>query len=243
MRARGWLALGALLGRAGGRDIGRAILSGVILGVLFRSGATLVTRLLAPNANAVVQSVSFANVSRLSVETTLWAAGLTGPTIVLVTLGIVAVLTASATAPVGPVPFFRLIVAGLAHSLAPGARHRNLLLLAAGLAAVGLIGGHWTFERWLGLKATLSLVIEFAGGVLFLTLLIRGRSDDRDFRAEPCDPPHADPRAEHARAACGADHRTDRAEWRGKVHALGRAGAARASGDGGGAGHAQADPG
>lgn len=196
---------GALLGRAGGRDIGRTILSGVILGVLFRSGATLVTRLLDPNANAVVQAVSFANFSRPSVETTLWAACLAVPAMVLAwalgprldvlalgleravslglphramvlaTLAIVAVLTASATALVGPVAFFGLIVAGLAHGLAPGARHRSLLLLAALLAAIALVGGQWAFERVLGLKATLSLVIEFAGGVLFLTLLMRGK--------------------------------------------------------------------
>jgi iron complex transport system permease protein len=196
---------GRLLGRAGGADIGRTILSGVILGILFRAGSVLVMRVLDPNANAVVQSVSFANFSRPSVETTLYAAALALPAMglalwlgprldvlalgrdravslglphrgmVLATLALVAVLTASATALVGPIAFFGLIVAGLAHSLAPGARHRTLLTLSVLLALIGLVGGQWAFERVLGLKATLSVVLECGGGLLFLTLLMRGK--------------------------------------------------------------------
>ncbi|SOC11627.1 iron chelate uptake ABC transporter family permease subunit [Rhodobacter maris] len=196
---------GTLLGRGGGRDIGRTILSGVILGILFRAGATLVARLLDPNANAVVQSVSFANFSRPSAEALGWAAlvalpamaaalwlgprldvmalgrdravslGLRYRAMVLAALFLVALLTVAATALVGPVAFLGLIVAGLAHGLAPGARHRTLLTLAALLAALMLVGGQWAFERLFGLKATLSVVIEFAGGLLFLTLLMRGK--------------------------------------------------------------------
>ncbi|MFD2175806.1 iron chelate uptake ABC transporter family permease subunit [Rhodobacter lacus] len=196
---------GMLLGRARGADIGRTILSGVILGILFRAGSVLVMRMLDPNANAVVQSVSFANFSRPSVETLSHAAGLAVPAmalafwlgprldvlalgreralslglphrrLVVLTLGLVAVLTATATALVGPIAFFGLIVAGLAQSLAPGARHRRLLALAAALALVGLVGGQWAFERVLGLKATLSVVLECGGGLLFLILLMRGK--------------------------------------------------------------------
>ena len=196
---------GTLLGRAGGADIGRTILSGVILGILFRAGSVLVMRVLDPNANAVVQSVSFANFARPSVETLLYAAALALPAMalalwlgprldvlalgrdralslglphramVLGTLALVAVLTATATALVGPIAFFGLIVAGLAHSFAPGASHRRLLLLAAGLALIGLIGGQWAFERVLGLKATLSVVLDCGGGLFFLILLMRGK--------------------------------------------------------------------
>jgi len=196
---------GTLLGRAGGADIGRTILSGVILGILFRAGSVLVMRMLDPNANAVVQSVSFANFSRPAVETLLYAAALSLPAMalalalgprldvlalgrdralslglqyramVLGTLALVAVLTATATALVGPIAFFGLIVAGLAQSFAPGAPHRQLLGLAAGLALIGLIGGQWAFERVLGLKATLSVVLECGGGLLFLILLMRGK--------------------------------------------------------------------
>src|SRR5699024_4390511 len=51
---------GTLLGR-GAKDIPRTILTGVILGVLFRSLSTFLARIMDPNAFAVVQSVSFAS--------------------------------------------------------------------------------------------------------------------------------------------------------------------------------------
>jgi len=196
---------GALLGRAAPDSIGRTILTGVVLGILFRSGATLIARMLDPNAHAVVQAASFADFGRPAAGTLGWAAtvalpamalalalgprldllalgreravplGLQHRTMVLTTLALVALLTAVSTALVGPVAFFGLIVAGLAHALAPGARHRVLLLTAAALAATLLIGGQWAFERVLGLRATLSVVIEFAGGIFFLALLLKGR--------------------------------------------------------------------
>lgn len=196
---------GALLGRAAPDAIGRTILTGVVLGILFRSGATLVARMLDPNAHAVVQAASFADFGRPAAGTLGWAAavalpamalalalgprldllalgreravplGLPHRAMVLITLALVALLTAVSTALVGPVAFFGLIVAGLAHALAPGARHRVLLLTAAALAATLLIGGQWAFERLLGLRATLSVVIECAGGIFFLALLLKGR--------------------------------------------------------------------
>lgn len=196
---------GAMLGQARGDSIGRTILTGVVLGILFRSGATLVTRMLDPNEYSIVQQVSFANFSRPVTETTAWAAmvalpamaaalwlaprldvlalgrdsaislGLRHRRMVLFTLALVAVLTAVSTALVGPVALFGLIIAGFAHSILPDARHLRLLIAAALIAAVLLVGGQWAFERVLGLKATLSVVIEFLGGVFFLTLLLRGK--------------------------------------------------------------------
>ncbi|MBD3786460.1 MAG: iron chelate uptake ABC transporter family permease subunit [Sphingomonadales bacterium] len=196
---------GTLLGRHGPADIGRTILTGIILGILFRAGAGLIGRMLDPNAYAVVQAASFANFGRPAVETTAWAAALELPAMalalwlgprldvmalgreravslgleyramVLGALALVAGLTAVSTALVGPVAFFGLIVAGLAHSLLPGARHRPLLIAAALIAAVMLVGGQWAFERVLGLRATLSVVIEFGGGIVFLALLMRGK--------------------------------------------------------------------
>jgi len=88
---------------------------------------------------------------------------------------LVAILVSVSTALVGPVAFFGLIVAGLAHGLTRNGHHA-VLLPAAGLsAAILLVGGQWLFERGLGQAATLSVVIEFAGGLFFLTLLLKGR--------------------------------------------------------------------
>ena len=68
-----------------------------------------------------------------------------------------------------------LLVAGLAHGLAPSARHAVLLPAAGLIGAVILVVGQTLFERLMGQTATLSVVVEFAGGLFFLFLLLKGR--------------------------------------------------------------------
>ncbi len=198
------LLFGTLLGR-GAQDLPRMILTGVILGILFRSAAGFVGRLLDPNAYAVVQQASFATFSQVEPGLLPWAGllalsamgfalalaprldvlalgrrtsvplGLAHDRLALLTLGLVAVLVASATALVGPIGFFGLIVASLAHALTERARHAALLPAAALSAVALLVGGQFLFERLLHLEGTLSIVVELAGGLFFLWLLMKGR--------------------------------------------------------------------
>ncbi|SIS55607.1 iron chelate uptake ABC transporter family permease subunit [Paracoccus saliphilus] len=198
------LLFGTLLGRRG-RDIPRTILTGVILGVMFRSMSGFLTRIMDPNEFAVVQSASFASFNHVdatllpigalltiaAMVIAIWLAprldvmalgrepavslGLRFDAMVVGTLMLVAILVSVSTALVGPVTFFGLIVAGLAHGLAQSTRHAALLPAAALIASVLLVGGQWVFERALGQAATLSVVIEFAGGIFFLYLLLKGR--------------------------------------------------------------------
>ena len=195
---------GTLLAK-GARDIPRMILTGVILGVLFRSVSGFLGRVLDPNEFAVVQAVSFASFNRidaalLPVAGALTAAavaaairlspqldvlalgresavslGLRYRALVMGTLALVAMLVSVSTALVGPVAFFGLIVAGLAHGAMQNARHAGLIPAAGLIAAILLVGGQWLFERILGQAATLSVVVEFAGGLFFLYLLLKGR--------------------------------------------------------------------
>lgn len=195
---------GTLLGR-GGKDIPRTILTGVILGVMFRSLSSFLARVMDPNAFAVVQAASFASfgsldaallpaagaIAGLCIAAALWLAprldvlalgrevavplGLRFDRFVLLTLGLLGMLVAVSTALVGPVAFFGLLVAGLAHGLAPSARHAVLLPAAGLIGALILVAGQTLFERLMGQTATLSVVVEFAGGLFFLFLLLKGR--------------------------------------------------------------------
>jgi len=204
MSALASLLFGTLLLR-GARDVPRMILTGVILGVLFRSVSGFLGRVLDPNEFAVVQAVSFASFNRVDTGLLPVAAGVTllgailawrlsarldvlalgrdpalslglrHQAVVLGVLALVAVLVSVSTALVGPVAFFGLIVAGLAHGLMRTARHAALLPAAALSGAILLVGGQWLFERQLGQAATLSVVVEFAGGLFFLYLLLKGR--------------------------------------------------------------------
>lgn len=195
---------GTLLGN-GARDIPRTILTGVILGVLFRSANNFLGQILDPDTFATVQSTQYASFNVIDATLVPWAGaicagaivvaiamgprldvlalgrtvavplGLHYSTMVIVTLALVGVLVSVSTALVGPITFFGLIVAGLAHGLVSTSRHRVLLPVAALIAACILVAGQFVFERFAGLTGTLRIVIEFVGGLFFLYLLFRGR--------------------------------------------------------------------
>jgi len=199
------LLFGTLLGRAS-QDIPRLILTGVILGVLFRSASGFLARIMDPNAYAIVQAASFASFTKIDVALLplagtlcLGGAGLAlllAPKLDVLALGrplavslglahdrlvigaliLVAVLVSVSTALVGPVAFLGLIVAGLGYELAGTARHAHTLPMAILVAGLVLVCGQFLFERLLGLQSTLSVVIEFLGGLFFLWLLLKGRA-------------------------------------------------------------------
>ena len=202
----GGLAAGlfGLLILRGSRDLPRMILTGVILGVLFRSLSGFLGRVLDPAAFSVVQAASFASFARVQPGLLPLAGALTAlaclaawrmsarldvlalgrdaavglglrhRAAVLGVLALVAVLVAVSTALVGPVSFFGLIVAGLAQGLMRSGGHARLLPAAALSGAVLLVAGQLVFERLLGQAATLSVAVEFAGGLVFLHLLLKG---------------------------------------------------------------------
>lgn len=197
------LLLFGLMLRKGTQDMLRLILTGVILGVLLRGLAGLAQRLLDPSEFAIVQGASFASFGgvdqtqlwiaiallvtcmlaalRLSRHldivalgrTTAQSLGLEYDRVVLASLALVAVLVAVSTALVGPVTFLGLLAASLAYAFIPTWRHIYLIPAAALIGASILIFGQFVFERLLGLQSTLAVIVEFAGGLLFLALVLR----------------------------------------------------------------------
>lgn len=185
-------------------DMNLMLLMGVTLGLLFRSLSALLSRLIDPNAFAIVQSASFANFNTLRADLTIlgtivtliaaalcWRArhvldiiGLGRET--AIGLGVdwtraaagllllVSVLVAVSTALVGPVAFFGLLVAALAERLMRTQRHSLLLPAAALVAVIVLVGGQTLLQHGLGGASTLGVVIEFVGGLVFLLLLVLG---------------------------------------------------------------------
>ncbi|MFS4439235.1 iron chelate uptake ABC transporter family permease subunit [Paracoccaceae bacterium GXU_MW_L88] len=197
------LLFGTLLGK-GQRDLHRMILTGFVLALFFRALSQFLSRILSPNDFIVTQYASVASFNQIEAELllptviiTLLACGfalrrasqfdvmqlgrdpavslgLSYERLLFEALAIIALLVATATALVGPVTFFGLIVASLAYSVAPMARHRQTLIAAALLGGMILLIGQILFERIMGQAGTLAIVIEFIGGLLFLWLLLRG---------------------------------------------------------------------
>lgn len=87
----------------------------------------------------------------------------------------VSILTAVATALVGPITFLGLLVVSLARQISPTFRHRIILPVSALLAMVTLLIGQFIFERILHFSTPISIIINFVGGIYFLSLLIKRR--------------------------------------------------------------------
>lgn len=197
------LLFGTLLGK-NRQDIHRMVLVGIIFGVLFRSLNSFLQRMIDPNEFAIVQGASFARFSRvetdlLAVSTVMVIAilvviwrlrhvldvialgrdmalnlGVDYNKTILLILVTIAILVSVSTALVGPVVFFGLLVTSLAHQIMQTHKHALLLPAATLIASIVLVLGQTIFERVLGLQTTLSVVVEFLGGLLFLAILLRG---------------------------------------------------------------------
>lgn len=187
----------------GGRDLTRMILIGVIFGILFRSLSSLLQRLIDPEEFAVAQAYTFASFNTVNQSLLgIGAAILLGSAFFIwrerhrldvhllgcdqaINLGIaytrhtvwvlvwIAVLVATATALVGPVSFFGLLVVALTNHFSASFKHAVRLPLVFLIAAVLLVAGQTMFEHVLGMKAVLSVVVEFAGGLVFLWLVLK----------------------------------------------------------------------
>jgi iron complex transport system permease protein len=84
-----------------------------------------------------------------------------------------AVLIAIATALVGPITFFGLIVANLSYQFFTSYKHSVLLTGSIVISVVALVGGQWVVERIFTFNTTLSVIINFIGGVYFIYLLLK----------------------------------------------------------------------
>jgi iron complex transport system permease protein len=198
------VALYRWLFAGGKRDLHRLALAGLVFGALLRSLSGFLQRILDPSEFAVLQDRLFASFNLVNADLLLIAAaavlavsivgwrmlhtfdvlalgreaaiglGVEYRRTVMIILILIAVLISVSTALVGPVTFFGLLVSTLARALVGDGRHALVLPAAVLLAAICLIGGQIMLERMFGFNTSLSIVIEFFGGIAFIFLVTRG---------------------------------------------------------------------
>jgi iron complex transport system permease protein len=83
------------------------------------------------------------------------------------------VLIATSTALVGPITFFGLIVANLSYQYLATYKHSVLILGASLMGIIALVGGQFLVEHIFELRTTLSVIINFVGGIYFIYLLLK----------------------------------------------------------------------
>ncbi|RWO63493.1 iron chelate uptake ABC transporter family permease subunit [Mesorhizobium sp.] len=185
-------------------DLTLMLLTGVVLGVLFRSLTTLLARLLDPNDFAVLQGTVFASFNAVEPDLLLLAGLITVVGVAIawrarhvldvlalgtdtaIGLGVawrgtaagllvvVAALVSASTALVGPIAFLGLLVVWLTGRIVGTDRHAILLPAAALTAIIVLVGGQTILQHALGGEGSLGIVVEFVGGIVFLAILLAG---------------------------------------------------------------------
>jgi len=188
------------------RSLHLVMLVGIVLGTLFRSLTDFLVRLIDPNEFATLQDMFYAGFNAvetdilglccivlLTASLVAWRKfpvwdvlaigrdsavnlGVAYHREVLIALALVTLLVSTSTALVGPVTFFGLLVANLAYLITPSHKHIHIVPVAALIAAICLIGGQMLLERVFAFNTSLSIIIEFAGGIVFILLLLRGKA-------------------------------------------------------------------
>lgn len=192
-----------LLGKDG-RSVFFLLLIGIVLGALFQSLSTFMQVLIDPNEFLLVQDKMFASFNNVQVKLLWWATGLIGVTIVaylplvryldvlslgrdqavnlgvsyhklvMITLIVVSILTAVSTALIGPITFLGLLVANLGYEILRTYRHSVLLIGTVLVSIIALAFGQMLVERVFTFSTTLSVIINFIGGLYFMYLILRG---------------------------------------------------------------------
>lgn len=191
------------------QDLTRLILVGVIFGTLFRSLSYMVARMINPDEFVTVQANSYASFTAVNVNLLITSVVLSVATFIYVwrqrfaldvlllgrncaislgvpyhklSLGIlmtISLLVSMATALVGPITFFGLLVCALTNRFCTKMAHGERLILVTLIASSTLIVGQAVFEHVFKMAGVLEVVIELFGGVAFLLLIFMQYSKQR----------------------------------------------------------------
>ncbi len=87
---------------------------------------------------------------------------------------IIAILTSISTALVGPITFLGLLVVNITYELFKTAKHSILLLACMLISILALLGGVFFVSRIFDYNTTISVIINFLGGIYFIYLVLKG---------------------------------------------------------------------
>ncbi len=191
--------------RSSATQIVTLLLLGLIFDQLFRKVASFFVMVMDPNDFATLQSTMFASFNNAKVELVYLCTPILLLVSVLMfrmnrvldvfwldrdnaislgvdvkketfkALALSAILISIATALVGPIMFFGLLVTNLAREMFSSYQHKVLLIGCSMLSIVALLSGQWVIENLFQFETTLSVVINFIGGGYFLYMLIRNK--------------------------------------------------------------------
>ena len=185
------------------RNIYFLLLIGIIFGTLFGSLSSFMQVLIDPNEFQIIQNKMFASFNNVNTDLLVLAIALMIAAMAYffrfmkyldvmslgrdqaVNLGvdydyvtkrvliIVTILISISTALIGPITFLGLLVANVAYQFINSYQHKIILPGAMLISVIALVGGQFIVERIFTFSTTLSVIINFIGGVYFIYLLLK----------------------------------------------------------------------
>ena len=179
------------------------LLVGTVIGTLFRSMSSFMQVLIDPNDFIALQSKMYASFTNINTDILIIALVLICGIFIFtykdikkldvmnlgreiaINLGInhdklskklllvVAVLVSISTALVGPITFLGLLVVNLSYQFFKTYKHSYLITGSVLISIIALVGGQFIVERILNFSTTVSIIINFIGGLYFIYLLLK----------------------------------------------------------------------
>lgn len=192
-----------LLFRGEDNNIYFLLLVGMILGTFFSSFTSFMQVLIDPNEFMVAQDKMFASVNNVNTSLVYLSIILVSIVLVyfiqfykyldVLALGkdhatnlgvpydyvvkrlliIVAILISISTALIGPITFLGLLVVNIAREFMKTYRHSYIIYGSVLLSIIALVGGQFIVERVFVFQTTVSVIINFVGGIYFIYLLLK----------------------------------------------------------------------
>jgi iron complex transport system permease protein len=192
-----------LLFKREGQNIYLLLLTGIIFGTFFGSLTDFMQVLIDPNEFMIVQDRMFASFNNINTDLLYISIiitvlilmyfarfykyldvlslgkeqainlGVDYDYVVKRLLMVIAVLISIATALVGPITFLGLLVANVAHQLFNTYKHQYLLIGSVLISIIALAAGQLLVERVFTFSTTISVIINFIGGIYFIYLLLK----------------------------------------------------------------------
>jgi len=197
------LIIYSIMFRKEGQNILFLLLVGMVLGTMFSAATSYLQMIIDPSEFFIVQNRMFASFNSINQDLTIISAVLVIITISAtlpfvkyldvislgrehaVSLGInftglskgfliaIAVLVSVSTALVGPITFLGVLVANITYQYIKTYKHTYILPTCIAITITALVGGQYIIARLLNFSATLSVIINFIGGLYFLFLLLK----------------------------------------------------------------------
>lgn len=186
-----------------GNNIYLILLVGLIFGTLFQSLSSFMQMLIDPNEFTILQGKMFSSFNNIDTSILWVSIVVIAIIIVYIydyikildvlslgrehaiNLGIdydkvvqnllivIAILVSISTALVGPITFLGLLVVNLSREFLKTYKHSYLIIGSVLISIIALIGGQLIIERIMNFGTTLSVIINFVGGLYFINLLLK----------------------------------------------------------------------